>query len=308
MRHVLITGAGRGLVRALASAFAGAGAAVAVGDLDPVRVETVAAELRQRGAHVLAQPLDVTNEESIQASRRRIAAEFGPIDVLVNNAGIVHGGTFLEVPLDRHRATIAVNFTGLVGVTHAFLPDLLQRSAPAIVNIASASALAPLPGGGTYAASKAAVLSFTDSLREELRQARNGHVHVMAVCPCFIDTGMFAGVTPPRGTRMLSADALAERIVQSLDRRQELLIAPGSVRVCPARSTTGCAEGSAYRRRWSAGADDPNRKRRVAGFASSLMMAASSGVSLCTDSHSAWRSRRARWLLPTIPSHRSRWP
>jgi all-trans-retinol dehydrogenase (NAD+) len=230
-QRVLITGAGRGLGRALAAAFAGMGAAVALSDLDPERIESAAAELRQRGAHAFAQPLDVTNDESIQASRRRIAGEFGPIDVLVNNAGIVHGGRFLDVPLERHRATIAVNLTGLVGVTHAFLPDLLQRSAPAIVNIASASALAPLPGGGTYAASKAAVLSFTDSLREELRQTGNRHAHVMAVCPSFIGTGMFAGVTPPRGTRMLSADALAKRIIQALDWRQELLIAPGSVRL-----------------------------------------------------------------------------
>src|SRR5207253_8379076 len=95
----------------------------------------------------------------------------------------------------------------------------------------SASALVPLPWGTTYAASKAAVLSFSDSLREELRRTGREHVHVLTACPSFIDTGMFAGATPPRWTRMLAPDAVAEAILRALARRQELVVSPFSVRL-----------------------------------------------------------------------------
>ena len=98
----------------------------------------------------------------------RLIAEVGPIDVLVNNAGVVFGGPFLDVDLDRHLATIAVNLSGVITLTHAFLPDLIARPVGHIVNIASAAAVIALPMATSYAASKWAVLGFSDSLREEL--------------------------------------------------------------------------------------------------------------------------------------------
>jgi short-subunit dehydrogenase len=190
----------------------------------------VAGELREAGGTAIGLALDVADDGSVEAARATLEAEFGPVDILINNAGIVYGGAFQDVPLARHRAMLAVNYSGLIAVTHAFLPALLSRPSPAIVQIASASALVPLPWGATYAASKAAVLSFAESLREELRLTGHGHVHVMAVCPSFIDTGMFAGVKPPRGSRMLTADGMAAAVVRGLERRSKLLIEPPSVR------------------------------------------------------------------------------
>src|SRR4051812_2983288 len=113
-RRVLITGAGRGLGRALAQHFAAAGADVVTTDRDAAGVDY---------------PLDVTDAGQIADVRRRVLAESGPPDVLVNNAGVVFGGAFLDVPTDRHATTVAVNLTGLVAVTHAFLGDLLARPA-----------------------------------------------------------------------------------------------------------------------------------------------------------------------------------
>src|SRR5262249_61797405 len=121
-------------------------------------------------------PLDVTDEAQVTAVREAVHAEGGPIDVLVNNAGVVFGGPFLQVPAAKHRTTVAVNLNGLLTVTHAFLPDLIGRPEAHLVNVASATAFGPLPWGTSYAATKWAVLGFTESLREEFRLL--GHRHV----------------------------------------------------------------------------------------------------------------------------------
>ena len=116
-------------------------------------------------------------------SRERINADGGPIEVLVNNAGTVFGGYFLDVPLDRHLTTLAVNLLGVVIVTHAFLPDLIDRPDAHLVNIASVAALRRRVRGSTYASSKWGVIGFSESIELELREQGNAHVHVTTVCP-----------------------------------------------------------------------------------------------------------------------------
>ena len=165
-KRVLITGAGHGLGQAIAVEFAAAGAEVIITDREPDRVVAVVKEL---GPPAIGYPLDVSVPEQVVTVRNQLHQDSGSIDVLVNNAGIAAGGSFLDVPLDRHLATVAVNLTGVLTVTHAFLPDLLARPEARIVNIASASAVVALPLGASYAATKWAVLGFSESLREELR-------------------------------------------------------------------------------------------------------------------------------------------
>src|SRR5262245_3849803 len=225
-KRVLITGGGHGLGRALAHRFAAAGASVVVTDRDPGRAEAVASEL---GA--AAYPLDVTDAGQVASVRERVLADRGPIDVLVNNAGVVFGGEFGQIPLDRHRATVDVNLTGVLIVTHAFLGDLAARPAAHVVNVASASAIVPLPLAASYAATKAAVLAFSDSLREELRLAGRRHVGVTAVCPSYIDTGMFAGARPARLTWLLSADAVAAASVRAVERGRGFVLLPWTARL-----------------------------------------------------------------------------
>jgi len=233
-RRVLITGAGRGLGRALAFAFARAGAEVVLTDQDQASVEAVAWELQKSGHQAGGYPLDVTDAQALIQLRDRLRVERGPLDVLVNNAGVVFGGEFLEVPLDRHRATFEVNLLGLVALTHAFLPDLISRSESHLVNIASASAFAALPWATTYAASKWAVLGFTDSLREELRIQGHSHVGVTAACPSYIDTGLFAGARPALLTWLLTPDAVAAAVVRAVRKRQPTLLLPWTVRLLTA--------------------------------------------------------------------------
>jgi short-subunit dehydrogenase len=237
-KRVLITGAGRGLGRALAEHFARAGAEVIVTDRDEGAARTVLAELHKAGRPAAAYPLDVTDEAAVIRLRDRLHAERGPLDVLVNNAGVVSGGEFLRVPLDRHRLTFEVNLLGLVAVTHAFLPDLIARPEGHLVNIASASALIALPWASTYASSKWAVLGFSDSLREELRVQGHRHVGVTTVCPSYIDTGLFAGAKPARLTWLLTADSVAAAVLRAVRRRQQTLLLPWTVRLL-----TACAAG-----------------------------------------------------------------
>lgn len=220
--RVLITGAGRGLGFAIASAFAGAGAKVVVTDLDADRVRDAAAKLPGACGYAL----DVTCPEQIADVRARLAAEHGPIDVLVNNAGVVFGGPFLDVPIGKHQATVNVNLSGVLAVTHAFLPDLLARPAGHLVNVASASAVIALPNATTYAATKWAVLGFTESLQEELRLLGRRNVVVTAVCPGYITTGLFDGADPGALAGWLTPEKVAGAVVRAVQARREFVMLP----------------------------------------------------------------------------------
>jgi short-subunit dehydrogenase len=229
--RVLITGAGRGLGLAIARSFGHFGARVLVTDIDSERVDKAVATLHAEGQSACGYVLDVTAADQVAAVRQRIEAEQGPIDILVNNAGIVFGGPFLNVPLERHMATVNVNLSGLLMMTYAFLPGLLGRPAAHIVNIASASAVLALPMATSYAASKWAVLGFTDSLREELRELGHRHIGVTAICPAYIATGLFDGANPARLTSWLTPEQVAEAVLRSVERNKEFVMLPWQARL-----------------------------------------------------------------------------
>jgi all-trans-retinol dehydrogenase (NAD+) len=220
-KRVLITGSGGGLGRALARRFAAAGAHVIVTDLDAAAAAAVAREVNGT-----AHRLDVTDPAAVRAVRDQVL----PIDLLVNNAGVVFGGAFADVPLDRHHLTMAVNVGGMLNLTHAFLADLVARPEAHVVNVVSASAFIPLPWVVTYAASKWAALGFTESLREELRIQRHGHVGVTAVCPTYVTTGMFVGAVPPLLTGWLTPEGVADAIVRGVLRGRGMVVLPRRVR------------------------------------------------------------------------------
>ncbi|HAB13020.1 MAG TPA: short-chain dehydrogenase [Planctomycetaceae bacterium] len=232
-RWVLITGAGHGLGRALAGAFADAGSRIIVTDSDRSGIDMTTEWLSRRGNAVIGLEMDVTCPESIERARREVMTRAGAVDVLVNNAGIVRGGLFTDVPVDEHLATFEVNTHGPIRVTHAFLPVVLGSPVAHLVNIVSASALIGLPGASTYAASKWAVLGFTESLREELRHSGHRHASVTAVCPSYISTGLFSGVRPPRFTRLLTPAEVARQVVRAVLAGRPNLMLPRAVSLIP---------------------------------------------------------------------------
>lgn len=232
-KRVLLTGAARGIGLEMARAFAARGAALVLTDVDKAALKQAAAPLRKQGTDVYTAQLDVTDDAAIIAVRDRILADIGSVDVLVNNAGVVFGGAFLDVPMEKHRLTYAVNTIGLVAMTHAWLPHLISRPEAHLVNIASASGLIGLPFGSTYASSKWSVLGFSESIRLELSQLGHAHVGVTTICPSYINTGMFAGVKPPRLTRWLEPEALAQRVVDAVNANEAIVLEPFMVKLLP---------------------------------------------------------------------------
>jgi short-subunit dehydrogenase len=228
--RVLVTGAAQGLGFAIAAAFGRASESLVLTDVNAERLAEAVAKLKAAGVAASGYTLDVTSAEQVAAVRARVLAEQGPVDVLVNNAGVVFGGAFLDVPLAKHLTTVNVNFSGVLAMTHAFLPDLLARPAAHVVNIASASAVVALPMATTYAATKWAVLGFCESLREELRVQGHRHVGVTAICPSLIATGLFDGAQPARFTRWLTPEAVADAVVRAVEKNREFVMLPGSVR------------------------------------------------------------------------------
>jgi short-subunit dehydrogenase len=233
-KRVLLTGGGSGIGRSLALRLAREGAELHLGDLNLAAAEQVAREIASSGGRAKAWQLDVTDTVAIAGVRQRILEASGPIDVLVNNAGIVHGGAFLDVPLDRHEATFKVNALGIVAVTHAFLPDLVARPEAHIVNIASAAGFAGLPFGTTYAASKWAAVGFSESIRLELVEQGRRHVRVTIVCPGYVGTGMFEGARALRLTRILTPERVADLTVRAVLANREMVMTPWVVALGPA--------------------------------------------------------------------------
>lgn len=232
-KRILITGAGRGLGREFARAFATAGCEIIVTDISADRVAESVTLLHAEGANAAGYVMDVTDPQSVRDVRHRLLAERGPVDLLLNNAGVVFGGEFGDIPLERHLATFQINLLGLVTVTHVFLPDLLRQSEAHVINIASASGYIALPFAATYASSKWAVIGFSESLQEELRLAGNDHVRVTTVCPSYIATGMFAGVKLPRFSWFLTPERVADLTVRAVRGNRDFVRTPWFVPITP---------------------------------------------------------------------------
>jgi len=230
---VLITGAGRGIGQALAWRFAREGCHVLVADLPGQSVDETLEGVVARGGEATALTLDVTERDSVAAAAARVRNEIGGLDVLVNNAGTVRGGAFLEVPLEDHLLTHEVNTIGPVIVTHEFLGDLIARPEAHLVNIASASGFIGLPWGSTYASSKWALIGLGESLRLELASLGHRHVGVTTVCPSYTRTGLFDGARPARTTRVLTPERLADRVVHAVTHNRPFVRTPWLVALVP---------------------------------------------------------------------------
>ncbi|MER7568726.1 SDR family oxidoreductase [Streptomyces sp. NPDC048523] len=195
---VLITGAGSGIGRATAFAFAEAGARVVAVDRDAESAARTAELSRLLGApEAWAETVDVSDEQAMEKLADKVAAEYGVVDVLVNNAGIGLGGSFFDTTVDDWKKVLDVNLWGVIHGCRLFGRQMAERGQGGhIVNTASAAAYQPSRALAAYGTSKAAVLMLSESLRAEL--AGRG-IGVSAICPGFVNTGItstarFAGV------------------------------------------------------------------------------------------------------------------
>ncbi|AXO89310.1 SDR family oxidoreductase [Pseudomonas sp. K1(2024)] len=217
--RIMITGAGSGLGREIALRWAREGWRMALADVNEVGLRETLEQVRAAGGEGFVQRCDVRDYSQLTALAQACEAQFGGIDVIVNNAGVASGGFFAELSLEDWDWQIAVNLMGVVKGCKAFLP-LLERSKGRIVNIASMAALMQGPGMSNYNVAKAGVLALSESLLVELRQVDVG-VHV--VCPSFFQTNLldsFRGPNPAMKAQVgkllegspISAAQIAEHI------------------------------------------------------------------------------------------------
>ncbi len=202
---VAITGGARGIGLATARAFASAGARVVIGDVDADAVRHAADGFGGTGL-----PLDVRDADSF--ARFLVAA--GQIDVLVNNAGVAPAARFLDIAPALADLTVDVNLRGVLHGMRLALPTMVARGGGHVINVVSLSARVPLPGAAVYAATKAGVLSLTETVRDEI--AGSG-VRLTAVLPTFVRTDIVSGI-PLRGVPSISADQVAREIVKLVRR------------------------------------------------------------------------------------------
>ena len=222
-RVVAITGAARGIGRATGAALVREGAAVAIGDLDVELARRTAEELGPRAS---AFALDVTDRASFEAFLDAVEAQLGPVDVLVNNAGIMALGPFATEDDATARRMVDINVHGVLHGMKAMLPRLVARGDGHLVNIASAAGKGPYPGGATYCGTKHFVVGVTDAARGELRGTG---VELSVVMPVVVDTELASGVGTPRGIPRIKPEDVAEAIVDALKRPRFDVFVPRSI-------------------------------------------------------------------------------
>ena len=222
---VAITGAGRGIGRATAAALVAQGARVAIGDIEAQLAATTASEL---GAGTLGVTLDVTDRASFEAFLDRVESELGPLDVLVNNAGIMPLGPFVSETDVTARRLVDVNLHGVMLGSKLALARFLPRGRGHLVNIASMAGKGGYPGGATYCATKHAVVGLSETIRAEVR--RSG-VDVSIVMPTVVRTELGSGLPETRGFKFAEPTDVAEAIVEALQTGRVNVYVPRSMAV-----------------------------------------------------------------------------
>ena len=238
---VAITGAARGIGLATARACAARGARVAIGDLDVERAREATESAPGSAAFVL----DVTDRASFERFLDDVDAELGPVDVLINNAGIMQIGSFLDEDDATAVRMVDINVHGVLHGMKLVLPRFLARGTGHLVNIASTAGKAGIPGGATYSGTKHFVVGVSEAVRGELRDTP---VEVSCVMPVVVNTELATGLQETRGVKRVEPEDVAAEIVSALEQPRFDVFVPRSVgRITQAMSALprGAREGVA---------------------------------------------------------------
>lgn len=229
-KRVLITGAASGLGKAMAFRWAKAGADICVADINQARGDQVVADLNKLGVNAFYQHCDISSISDIELTRQAVLDNFNGIDLVVNNAGVATAGALKEESVDQWQWVMNINVIGAVRVLHAFQP-MLKESEGYILNVASQAGLTSMPMLGSYAASKAAMVSFSETLRLELI---DDNIGVSVLCPAFFKTNldesvrsgnpaMKAVVTKLLDKATITADNVADAAFNAVQKGQHII-------------------------------------------------------------------------------------
>ena len=227
-KNALITGAGKGIGKAIALALAKEGVNVILVARTQNEIDNVAAKARSLRVKALAITADVADINSVNAAIEKALAEFGTIDILINNAGIAAFGKFLELePTDWERI-IQVNLMGTYYVTRAVLPNMIERQTGDIINISSTAGLNGNALTSAYSASKFALLGLTDSLMQEMRKH---NIRVTALTPSTVATEMSKELKLTDGNpeKVMQSEDIAELIIAQLKLNRRVFIKNSSI-------------------------------------------------------------------------------
>jgi NADP-dependent 3-hydroxy acid dehydrogenase YdfG len=206
-----ITGGARGIGQATAQALVRKGAKVAIGDLDPELAQRTAAEI---GGETLALELDVTSRDSFEGFLDQVEERLGSLDVLVNNAGIMPVGPFVEESDATAHKMIDINVHGVLYGMKLALPRMQRRNTGHLVNIASQAGKGGFPGGATYCGTKHFVVGASEAVRQELRDTA---IEVSCVMPALVNTELTSGLPLSRGVKKVEPEDVADAIVDALE-------------------------------------------------------------------------------------------
>ncbi len=228
--NVVITGAASGLGRLMAVEIARKGASVSLWDLDEENLEAVVRDIKRDSGRARAVVCDVTNRGAVY----EFARDMRPVDVLINNAGVVNGKNLLDIDDKEIIRSMEVNALSVFWMLKAFLPKMIERNRGHVVTIASAAGLIGVPRLSDYCASKFAAVGLDESLRAELKRTAPG-VKTTIVCPYYTDTGMFEGVRTRFSFLLpiLKQDRVVSGIVRAIERDRASLQMPFLVRSIP---------------------------------------------------------------------------
>ncbi len=231
-KKILITGAASGIGKRLAEIISDRpGAHLILWDRNPEILIEKKSKLPEY-ENVLIRSVDISNIDDVKKAAEELTSDQIEPDIIINCAGIVVGKMFHEHTLEETQSTIQINTIGSMWVVQLFLNDMIRRGSGHIVNLASASGYIGNPRMSVYAASKWAVIGWSESLRIEMEKLKTG-IFITTVIPSYIKTGMFEGVKPPFMVPLLETDKMVKLMIRGISRKKNTIEAPFMVRFVP---------------------------------------------------------------------------
>jgi 3-oxoacyl-[acyl-carrier protein] reductase len=227
-KNALVTGAGKGIGKAITLALAAEGVNLALVARTAKDLEEVAQEAKKLGVKVEYATADVADKDAVDQAVEKLVSALGPIDILINNAGVAKLGKFLELSPEEWEQIIRINLFGVYYITRAILPSMLERQTGDIVNVASTAGLKGAPLTSAYSASKFALIGMSESLMLEVRKS---NIRVFTLTPSTIATDLAIDLKLTDGNpeKVMQAEDFAELIVSQLKLNRRVVVKDASL-------------------------------------------------------------------------------